>query len=486
MAGVTEVAGVREMAGVAPVSGAAANLFPRGQAYGIGMMLIVDTGTGSGSTAPTDSSTPIAATADVGSLAHPEPASSVRASDRSSSIGRVLSPGSVPGSFIWQPTFGVAHPAGHGPITFELATDTGKPEPGAVITSARIRAHAAHRGAEKLFETRDYRQLMMLGDRHDWNSSFGSELGLALTIEQALGITAPIRANWLRTLMAELNRVIHHLRWLGESAAELSESTADQLHAAELSESTAVQHHVAELREQLTYLHESYSGGRLHPMLVQPGGMRLDVPAGWLDQLSLAIDQLPTIAAELREFFTQYLGQDAPPLVGRLTRAQAISFGVSGPVARAAGLELDLRLDEPYCSYAELAECGALQRSTAVAGDSLARFLLLIDELNTSENCLRAGIDELRSIESASPISVKLPRSIRLPHGTYYGWTENPTGINGWFITSTGGATPYRVKLRTASFNNAQALESVLVGATLAQLKLILMSWQLTSGDLSK
>lgn len=385
--------------------------------------------------------------------------------------GVVLSEGSQAGSFIWQPTFGSEHPVGHGPITFELTTNSGKPDVDTTITGARIRVHLAHRGAEKLFETRDYRQMMMLGDRHDWNSSFGSELGLALTIEQALGITAPERATWLRTLMAELNRVIHHLRWLGESAGELD--------GLETREQTAL------LREQLVELHESYSGGRLHPMLVQPGGMRLDVPKGWLDQLGVALEPLARVQQNLTEFF----GSDVPGMdAGHLSLEDAKECGASGPVARASGLELDLRFDDSYCAYPELIERGILRRHSDVdtRGNNQARFMALVDELSVSAACIAACTEHLGTLGTDEPISVKLPRSIRLPHGNFYGWTENPTGINGWFITSTGGPTPYRVKLRTASFNNAQALEHTLVGLTFAELKPTLMSWQLTSGDLAK
>lgn len=387
----------------------------------------------------------------------------------SSALGVVLSGDPQTGSFVWQPTFGLEHPAGHGPITLTLTTDSGQAEPDATITSAVVRVHLAHRGAEKLFESRDYRQMMMLGDRHDWNSSFGSELGLALTIEQALGITAPERATWLRTLMAELNRVIHHLRWLGSSVGELGHSEE--------------QARAGYLREQLIELHESYSGGRLHPMLVQPGGMRLDIPDGWLDQLIGTLEQLPTVQQNLADLLSNgFLGNSD----GRLSLEDVKEFGVSGPVARASGLEVDLRFDDPYCAYPDLIEQGILYRTVETDGNNTARFRVLVDELGTSANCITACVERLSSMSADEPISVKLPRSIRLPHGSFYGWTENPTGINGWFINSTGGPTPYRVKLRTASFNNAQALEKVLVGMTMNHLKPTLMSWQITSGDLAK
>ena len=119
----------------------------------------------------------------------------------------------------WTLELGSQHPAGHGPITFDLALDGDGDD--AIIAWAEPRLIPLHRGVEKLFESRDYRQALMLADRHEWHSAFGSELGLALTIESMSGITVPPRAVWIRTAMAELSRAIHHLRWVGETIGEL-------------------------------------------------------------------------------------------------------------------------------------------------------------------------------------------------------------------------------------------------------------------------
>lgn len=367
------------------------------------------------------------------------------------------------------------HPAVHGPMTLRLRVDG--PDPDARIQSAEVVVAPLHRGVEKLFESRDYRQALMLADRHDWHSAFGSELGLALTIEHMAGIAVPERATWIRTTMAELNRAIHHLRWLGETIGEL---------AADEAESLVLRDSCRRARDRLTWFHEANSGGRLHPMLVVPGGVREDTPDGWAAGLRTEISALTDLADGLVKWVTTH-GELSGAGVGVVPLDLATSYGASGPVARASGLALDLRLDDPYLRYDELAATGVLTRVTASAGDSQARLLILAEELRVTFAVLVAATTALDAPGLVGePVNVRLPRSLRVPEGTGYGWTENPTGINGWFLESRGGPMPYRLKVRTASFANAQALSHVLVGETVRALPTILMTFLLVAGDLGK
>ncbi len=160
----------------------------------------------------------------------------------------------------WTPAFGPEHPAGHGPMEWQLQTDLN------TITWAEPLIYPIHRGAEKLFESRDYSQIIMLANRHDWHSAFASELGLVLTIESMLGLKVPQRATWIRTLLAELNRAIHHLRMLGETARELTEPT--------------IASSAKSARELLIDAQDEFTGGRMHTMIVQPGRLRADTPDG--------------------------------------------------------------------------------------------------------------------------------------------------------------------------------------------------------------
>ena len=364
------------------------------------------------------------------------------------------------------------HPAGHGPITLTLRVDSLRDD--ATILWAEPHIIPLHRGVEKLFESRDYRQALMLADRHEWHSAFGSELGLALTIEAMAGMTVPDRATWIRTTMAELNRAIHHLRWFGETVGQL---------AGEEPAGISLRNEARRARDALVLLHEAMSGGRLHPMLVVPGGVREDTPSGWVRSLSARVEESAQLVVPLREWLAR-----RPDLagVGVLGPELATAFGVTGPVARASGAPLDLRLDDPYIGYSELANSGELRRSTATAGDSSARLQVLLDELDISFQCLARCAVELNAPSNQGPVNVRLPRSLRLPEGSGYGWTENPSGINGWFLMSRGGPMPYRLKLRTASFANAQAFCHVVVGSTVCDLPAILMSFLLVGGDLGK
>jgi len=372
----------------------------------------------------------------------------------------------------WTPELGSQHPAGHGPITFVLALDGDGDD--AIITWAEPRLIPLHRGVEKLFESRDYRQALMLADRHEWHSAFGSELGLALTIESMSGITVPPRAVWLRTAMAELSRAIHHLRWVGETIGELDREAA---------EGVALRDVARRSREDLTQCHEAISGGRLHPMLVVPGGVREDTPAGWTDLLR---ENASTATASIESLRAWVNSNDQLGGIGVLTRADAVEFGVTGPVGRASGASLDLRFDDSSLAYAELVDAGVLRRVTRESGDARARMEVLVDELAVSLDCVTAAADRLEAAENSGPINVRLPRAVRVPEGSGYGWTENPSGVNGWHLTSRGGPMPYRLKIRSASFANAQAMCEAVIGDRLTTLPTTLMTFLLVGGDLGK
>lgn len=390
----------------------------------------------------------------------------------------------------WMLTVGPGHPAAHGPMAFRLrVAASGAAE---VITWAEPLVYPLHRGAEKLFESRDYRQILMLADRHDWHSAFGSELGLALTAESMLGIVVPERATWIRTLMAELNRAVHHFRWLGETAWEVDQHTTPgaQVSTAQASARGAsvalaagpLRDQARAARERLIGLQEAISGGRMHPMMVQPGGLRADSPEGWTTDIQHAMAVVAPITTYLRDWVNSSRRIEG---VAVMPLEQALAFGTSGPVARASGLALDLRFDDPYCAYPHLISAGVLRRVTAQTGDAQARLRLLADQLEVSLQAVAFCAERLDAL-GPGPVAVKLPRSFRIPEGDGYGWTENPTGINGWYLVSRGGTEPYRLKLRTASFANAQALCAILAGSPIADLPIALMSFLLVAGDLAK
>jgi NADH-quinone oxidoreductase subunit D len=357
---------------------------------------------------------------------------------------------------------GAQHPSAHGLLRVRLVLD------GERIVEAEAHIGAMHRGAEKLFEVRDYRQAMVLANRHDWLSALNNELGIALAVERMLGMDVPVRATWARTLLVELNRVLSHLAFLG------SFPTGGEPAA----------YYLADERETVVRVLDEACGGRMHYMALQVGGLKQDLPLGWLDHVREAVavvrrglGPVDALVSDDEPFRTRLRG------VGVLSRELALAYGVSGPVARASGLDLDLRRDEPYLAYAALAH--VLRVPTRTEGDVLARLEVLLEQTHVALDLVDACADRLASIEPG-PINLKLPKVLRAPEGHTYAWTENPSGLNGYLLVSRGEKTPWRLKLRTASYNNVAVLGEILPGQRLGDVVDILASLFYVVGDIDK
>ena len=358
---------------------------------------------------------------------------------------------------------GPQHPSTHGVLRLRLVLD------GERVVSAEPMIGYMHRGAEKLFEVRDYRQITVLANRHDWLSAFANELGVVMAAERMLGMEVPERAIWLRTLVAELNRVLNHLMFLGSFPLEVGAITP--------------MFYAFRERETIQAVLEEASGGRLHYMFNRVGGLKEDVPAGWTGRVRQAVSevrrQMSNLDGLLREneiFMARTKG------VGVLSAADVQAYGVSGPVARASGVDFDLRRDDPYLAYSQLSN--VLRVVTRTTGDCHARFECLIDQVYVSLDLADACLDALRTL--SGPINVRLPKTVKVPEGHSYCWTENPLGINGYYLVSHGEKTPWRLKLRTASYNNVQALRVLLPGTLLPDLVAILGSMFFVVGDVDK
>jgi NADH-quinone oxidoreductase subunit D len=362
---------------------------------------------------------------------------------------------------------GPQHPATHGVLRLRIVVD------GERIVSAEPIVGYMHRGAEKLFEVRDYRQIIVLANRHDWLSAFSNELGVVIGVERMLGMEVPERAVWARTLLAELNRVLYHLMFLGSYPLELGANTPIFYAFRE--------------REELQAVMEEASGGRMHYMFNRVGGLKEDLPAGWLGRVAYAVSavrgRMPDLEAlivgnEILEARTRGVGVVSPEVVA--------AYGVSGPIARAAGVDMDLRRDEPYLAYAELfADGGPGRVVTRTAGDCLARLEVLLEQVHESLDLAEACLDRLRVLPQG-PVNVKLPKVLKVPEGDLYTATENPLGFNGYYLVSRGEKTPWRLKLRSASFNNVAVLAEVLPGNLIADMVAILGSMFFVVGDVDK
>ncbi len=362
---------------------------------------------------------------------------------------------------------GPQHPSTHGVLRLRIVLD------GERIVSAEPVIGYMHRGAEKLFEVRDYRQIIVLANRHDWLSAFANELGVVLGVERLLGMEVPVRAVWARTLLAELNRVLNHLMFLGSYPLELGAITPIFYSFRE--------------REELQAVMEEASGGRMHYMFNRVGGLKEDLPAGWLGRVDQAVAAVRRRMPQLRNMLVgnEILNARTHD-VGVLSRELIHSYGVSGPIARASGVDIDLRRDAPYLAYGELFSSGGPGRVvTRREGDCLARLEVLLEQTQVSLDLAEACVERMRSLPQG-PINVKLPKVLRVPEGHLYTVTENPLGFNGYYLVSRGEKTPWRLKLRSASFNNIAVLTEMLPGQLIGDMVAILGSMFFVVGDVDK
>ena len=286
-------------------------------------------------------------------------------------------------------------------------------------SAAEWLAGTVHRGAEKLFESRDYRQIIMLVDRHDWLSAFCSEIGVVVGVERALGLTPP-RAQHLRILLCELTRIAHHLAFLAPLPGPLPERWREGAWA---------------WREEILGLLEGATGHRVHPMFCQVGGVRADVPDQWVRGRGgsgriLADGPLPSLdGPELAGLLdARYAG------VAPLTRRQALGFGASGPVGRASGVDLDLRRDDPYLPYPPF------EVPLATEGDARARVRMLVAELATSVALVGWAAEQVAAA-AASRCRSACPRSCACPRA---GTTPGPRTRRASTATCSSRATTAR------------------------------------------
>jgi len=404
---------------------------------------------------------------------------------------------------------GEGHPSGHGMLRLRLTLEGDR-----IVTADPVIGYV-HRGAEKLFEARDYRQIIVLANRHDWLGAFASELGVVLAAERLAGIEVPPRGVWARTLLAELNRVLSHLAFLGSYPPELARGAdgtagagagaagapaagatgagsaglaagagAEEIAGLAEAEIAGPAEAAARARELLQSIMEEISGGRMHYMFNRVGGLKEDLPEGWLGRVGAAAAgvraDLPRIGAIVRGS-ERFRGRTRG--VGVLTGEQVRQFGVSGPAARASGVDFDLRRDEPYLAYEELA--GPLRVITRSEGDCLARFECLLDQVAVSLDLVDACASTLASLPPG-PLSARIPKVLKIPEGHTYAWTEGPLGLNGYYLVSRGGKTPWRLKVRSASFSNVQVLGELLPGHRVADLSPILGSMFFVVGDMDR
>ncbi len=355
---------------------------------------------------------------------------------------------------------GPQHPSTHGVLRVILELD------GEQIISAEPVIGYMHRGAEKLSEYRDPRQVLVLMNRHDWLSAFNNELGWVIAVERMLGIEVPDRAQWIRTMMAEWNRLLNHLMFCGSFPLELGAMTP--------------MFYAFREREMIQNLMESATGARMHHSYARVGGLKDDLPRGWLKH---SAEVLKWTRKKLKDFETLIMGNEIIHArtvgIGILPSEVAVSYGCSGPVLQASGIPMDPRKDEPYEKYGEV----EFDVPVGDHGDSYDRLWVLVQRMWESCKIVEQCMDRL----PAGPyITGNLPKKIKIPAGEIYMRTENPLGLMGYYVVGDDTDFPYRMKMRTASFSNVSMLPAILPGQLVPDLIAILGSVFFVVGDVDR
>jgi NADH-quinone oxidoreductase subunit D len=354
---------------------------------------------------------------------------------------------------------GPQHPATHGVLRVVIDLD------GEKIRKATPVIGYMHRGFEKLAEARDYRQIIALVNRHDWLSAFNNELGVALAVERMMELEVPERASWIRVLMCEWGRILNHLMFVGSFGLELGAITPVFFAFRE--------------REDIQQLMEAATGGRLHFTYNRVGGIKEDLPRGFL----AASEQLVrTIRVRNDEYRDLLLGNEIFVArtrgVGVLSPAVAFDHGVSGPTLHATGVPEDSRVTEPYAVYERL----NVPVPVGENGDSFDRFRVLLDRIDASLDLIEQVLGGI----PAGPVNVKLPKVVKAPEGETYVRCEAPLGQLGYHLVSDGKKNPWRLKMRTPSFYNISVLPDLLEGALLPDMIAILGSVFFVVGDVDR
>ena len=355
---------------------------------------------------------------------------------------------------------GPQHPATHGVFRMVLWVD------GEQIVAVEPHIGYLHRGSEKLCEGELYPQIITLFDRLDYISNFSNELAFCTAVEKLMEIEVPERAEYIRVLLCELNRVASHLLFYGTFGLDLGAMTPIMYGFRE--------------RERIQRLFESVSGARMMHNYFRIGGLKQDLPIGFKKNLS---DLLSLLEKGLEEC-DRLLTHNEVLLVrtrnvGVISQDEAIGYGLTGPPLRATGLPYDLRAVEPYSVYDQF----DFDIPTGNVGDSWDRYAIRVEEMRQSIRIIRQAAERLPDGPVMAAGVRRLPRP---PKGESYSRVESPRGEFGVYLVSNGDTKPYRVKVRAPSFANLQALKRLLRGVYVADAVVILGSLDIVLGEVDR
>jgi NADH-quinone oxidoreductase subunit D len=380
--------------------------------------------------------------------------------------------------------FGPQHPAAHGVLRLILEMD------GEMVERADPHIGLLHRGTEKLIEYKTYIQAVPYFDRLDYVSPMTQEHAFALATEKLLGIEAPERAKWIRTLFCEITRVLNHLLNVTTYALDVGAITPSLWGFEE--------------REKLMEFHEAASGARLHANYFRPGGVAKDLPAGLEERIGEWAGNFPKFLDDLENLLTgNRIWKQRTVDIGIMTAEQALAWGFSGPCIRASGVAWDLRRSQPYEKYNEVAFNVPVGRN----GDCYDRYLVRVAEMRESvkiiEQCLAAmkpGPVKVQDRKFTPPTRSEMKRSMEalihhfklytegfhVPPGATYTAVESPKGEFGVYLVADGTNRPYRCKIRATGFAHLQAIEVMSKGHMLADAVAIIGSLDVVFGEIDR
>ena len=355
---------------------------------------------------------------------------------------------------------GPQHPATHGTLRIVAKLD------GEQVVWADVVPGYMHRGYEKLTEVRTYPQVTTLINRIDWLGSFANEVPFILAAEQLMDIEAPPRARYIRTILFEMARVANIVLFLGDLGVQLGAVTPAFFAFRD--------------REHVLDQIESVTGGRFHPNFDRIGGLKDDLPKGWIADTKAVMERMRGFCDEVEDLlFGNEIFEARTRGVGVIPADLALSYGLTGANARASGIDWDLRRDTKVGLAHDEVDWRVW---THPDGDSFARCWVRLQE--TREATLI--IDQLCDGLPGGPIMAKVPRIIKVPAGEAYVETENPLGAMGYYIVSKGDLGPFRVKIRSASFSNISVVPWLLKGVYVPDIITILASLYFILGDIDR
>lgn len=380
--------------------------------------------------------------------------------------------------------FGPQHPAAHGVLRLILELD------GEIIKRADPHIGLLHRGTEKLIEYKTYLQALPYFDRLDYVSMMAQEHTYSLAVEKIGGLIVPQRAKVLRVIFAEITRILNHLLAVGCHAMDVGAMTPFLW--------------AFEEREKLMEFYERVSGARMHAAYIRPGGVSSDIPAGFLDDLFLFIDQFNLRLDEMEEMLTSNrIWKERLVDIGIITAKTAFDWGFSGVMLRGSGVSWDLRKSQPYEVYSDI----DFSIPVGYNGDCYDRYIVRVEEMRQSLiilekaiNLLQDGPIKIDDYKVSAPSRSDMKNSMEavihhfklfsegliLPFGETYTATEAPKGEFGVYLISNNTSNPYRCKIRAPGFAHLQALNEMTKGHMIADVVTVIGTQDIVFGEVDR